>query len=231
MLRASTLACFIGVNTTPHTPHDGHTEHAGKARVEVERRREDQTKYFGNLLIVHKQDNQRDNDVDDCHKWHNQGREVCNTLNAADDDDAQYRRDSNTGVQRWDRPRVFHSGGNTVGLHARQEVSGCQNHGDCKNAAINQHERRCFGVSVCLFDVVGRPTTVLPGVFILLFVNLRQRTLNERGRGAQQGHRPHPKDRAWSTKSNCGSNAGNIANADAASQRHHQRLERRDAIF
>src|SRR5699024_6080647 len=83
VLRASTLACFIGVNTTPHTPHDGHTEHAGKARVEVERRREDQTKYFGNLLIVHKQDNQRDNDVDDCHKWHNQGREVCNTLNAA----------------------------------------------------------------------------------------------------------------------------------------------------
>src|SRR5699024_9556149 len=230
VLRTSTLACFIRVNTAAYTPHDGHTEHAGKACVEVKRRREDQSKYFWDLLIVRKQDNQRDNDVDDCHKWHDQGREVCNTLNTTDDDDAQYGRDSDTGVQRWDPPRIFNSGGNTVGLHTRQEVSGCQNHGDCKNAAIDQHERRCFGVSVCLLNVVGRPTTVFPSVFFLHFGNQRQRTLNERGRGARQGHRPHPKDRAWSTKSNCGSNAGNIANADAASQRHHQRLERRDTI-
>src|SRR5699024_12562746 len=45
VLRASTLACFIGVTTATYPPPDCYTKHAGKACVEVKRRREDESTY------------------------------------------------------------------------------------------------------------------------------------------------------------------------------------------
>jgi hypothetical protein len=79
------------------------------------------------------------------------------------------------------------------------------------------------------FDVEGRAAAVL--VADLLLVDLAQRRLDEGRTRAQEGHGPHPEYGARATERDGGGHTRDIAGADAAGQRHGQRLERRHTLL
>ena len=218
VLRTSTLTSFIGVDTAANTPHDSDAQHASKSSVQVECGGENQTEYFRNVLVINEQNDKRNNDVDGCHEWNHHGSKRCNTLYTADNNNREDDCQSYTGDGGADAPSIFNSRRNTVGLNAWKEVCSCQNHRDCEDNTVNQHEWSSLGVGVRLFNVVSRTTAVLTGILVLLFIDLSKCTFDKRRCGAQQCHGPHPKNRAWATESNSGCNTRDVANTNASRQ-------------
>src|SRR5699024_9748835 len=181
MLWTRTLACFVGVNATANAPHDRHTQHAGKSSIEIKSRRKNEAEDIWDLLVIRKQDDQREDNINDRHERHDQGRKVRDALHTTDNDDAQQDGDTNTGVQRRNTPSIVDSRGDSIGLYSRKEICSSQDHRHREDTTVDQHEWCGLRVSIGLFNVVGRATAVLTRILVLLFVDLRQRTLNERG--------------------------------------------------
>ena len=81
-----------------------------------------------------------------------------------------------------------------------------------------------------LFDVVGR-TAQEAAVLLLHLPDLRQSGFDECRGGADNGHCPHPEDRAGAAGGDSGCNAGDIARADTGCGGNHHRLEGADGLL
>ena len=65
----------------------------------------------------------------------------------------------------------------------------------------------------------------------LLFPDLREGRFDVGGAGAEEGDGPHPEDGTRAAEEDGGGDAGDVAGADAATERHGEALERGDAFL
>lgn len=215
-MRTGTLAGFVRVDAALDAPGDGGAEQTAHDGIGTECAVNDQGEDIGNLLPVDANDNDGDNNVGLCHEGHDDTRELSDTLQAAEDDEAQYRRNDGSADRFINAEGFVPRRRDRVALHTRAENARSE----------DRHDGECPGIGLALqalFNIESRTAAVL--VLNLFFVNLAERRFDKCGRGAEECHYPHPEKCAWATVADGGGNASNSAGSYATGKGHRQSLK------
>lgn len=221
----ATTTGLVRVQATLDALHHGRTGEAAEDGVEVKRALEDRGEHRGNVLIVQRDDNGANAQVDDRHDGNEQAGHLGETTRATEDGSGHKNGENGTDNPR--RPLVCPAVlGERVG-----DVEGGE---QVEAAHVGQDEdgREERGQPVLLegrLDVVGRAAVGV--VRAALLVDLRERRLDECGRAAEGCDNPHPEDSAGATRGNGDGDTGDVTDADARGRRYHEGAERRNLSF
>ncbi len=224
-VRARALAGLVRVDAALDAPADRRAD----ARHGREGVRDDQHEDPRQLPDVQQDDDDRQQHVTDGHERHHDLREMRDTLDAAEDDEAEQQHDAHgrdqLGVGHRSE-RGFEDAGAAEGeigrvadgvrLHRREQ----QAYGE--DGRDGEDPRVPF-LAHGLLDVIRRAAAELALVFFL--VDLAERRFDVGGCRAEERDDPHPEDGTGAAETDCCGDAGDVAGADAARQRHRQRLE------
>lgn len=223
-MRRSALACLIGINAALHAPGDGGAKHAAQNGIHAEGAREDEPEDMRNLLIVDADDDDGDNDVGLRHEGNDDARELGDASQAAENNEAEKRRDNCRSDRRLNLKSLRPGGGNRVALNTGAE----------KDRSEDRNDREGPGIGLAVeafFNIKGRAAAVLSVNLFLIY--LTERRFHKGGRGAEEGNHPHPEQGAGAAEADGRGDASDVARADAACKRHGERLEARepDVVF
>ncbi len=177
-----------------------------------------------NLLVVDADDDDGNYDVGLRHEGDDDARELGNALQAAENNEAEKRRDNRGGDRRFNLKSLRPGGSNRIALDPGTE----------KDRSKNRNDREGPGIRLAVeafFNIKGRAAAVL--TVDLLLIDLTERRFHEGGRGAEESNHPHPEQGSGAAKADGRGDARNVARADAARQRHGERLKARepDVVF
>ena len=205
-------------------------ERAGEAaerRLEVERIAEDVGDDAREDPDVHKHDDERHHDIQQAHDRHEHARDIGQALAAAEHAQGeQHRKDRADDVRRAALDIEAEAAERIL-----QVVGG--EHIKAHDIGQDQHDREHDAEPALMQRLlhVVRRAAVAAAVRIALFVDLRERRLDERTRTADQRHDPHPEHGAEATETDGRGHADDVARADARRRGHHERTEGRNAAL
>ena len=216
-----TLARLVRENAAFDAHRDRAADNAAADRVHSEGAAENGRENGWDRLVIVADDDQRHQDVGECHKRGHDRGHAGNATDAAENDEAEKHRQPDAGSQRIDRESVRHRGRNAVRLDGRQENAagkdGDQGEDDAEPAKAE-----------ALLDE-GEGAAAVTG-FMLEAENLREGRFDESRRGAEKGHDPHPEDSAGAAESDGRCDADDVAGADAAGEGDTEGFEGGDAF-
>ena len=229
-------ARFIGIQAALDALHEGGRAEACRAaedRLEIERARENAAQHLGQHAGVDHHDDERHDDVQHAHDRHEHARDLDDAVAVAEDADAYEEREQRAAD---DRQEMRARGSNeriieVIARHAVDEVEGGE-HVEADRIGRDQRDRENNAeapASESRLDIVGR-AAVAAALGAALFIDLRERALDKGGRAANQSDEPHPEHRAVAADGDSVGDADDIARADAARRRDHQRFKRADRL-
>ncbi len=217
-------AGLVGEEAALDAVEHGGSQPAGDAAsrlLEAEGAHDDVAEHAGHLAEVHDHHDDGEQQVDAGHERHDDLGHLGDLANAAEDDDAGQRRDGESGHQRRQAERAFDGAGDRVGLHRVEDEAEGDDQRDRENDGGP-------GRAQAARDVEGRSAAVLT-FLVLDLEELGQRAFGVGGGHADQGHHPHPEDRAGAAQIEGDGDAGEVAGADPGREADRQGLEGRDA--
>ncbi|MNQ83551.1 hypothetical protein D3C85_986350 [compost metagenome] len=216
-VRRAAQAGFVGEQPTLDAHQDGRTDTAGEGRLQAEGALDDKHEGGRHRFEVHADHYQGHEDVGQRHHRHQDVGALGDTLDAAEYDQADHHRDGDATQLGGDAEGVVQRIGHGVGLQrVEAETEGHQQQ--------DREDDRQPALTEAMENVEGRAAAV-SAIGLTALVQLRQRTLEEAGGHAQQGHQPHPEHRPRATQGNGHRHAGDVAGSDATGNRQHQGLE------
>ena len=213
---------LTGEDGALRTPDDRTAEGRTDHLILAEGTGEDQLEDGGQLGDVQEENDECHDDVDTGHERDDLLGDRADTLHAAEDDEGERGSDDETGDPLGNTERDDDGLGNGVGVDARLR-QGEADHGD-DGEDVAQRVRLEEAA-----DVVGRATAVL--TVDLLLEELCHRTLDERGRRAQNGDHPHPKQCTGAAVEDGRGHARDVARTHTARNGHAEGLERGQTRF
>ena len=219
-VRSGTDTGLVRVEAALDAVHHRRTGEATEDGLEVESATEDRREHRGNVLVVERDDDEADTQVDDRHDGHEQASDVRQATGAAEDRAGHQHREDDADNPRRPLVRPAVMGESVSDVEGGEQV-------EAAHVGQNEDRREERGKPVLLeshLDVVGRTTVGVVGP--LLLVDLRKRRLDEGGRATEGRDDPHPEDGAGAAKRHGRCHTGNVADAHARGRGDHQGAER-----
>ncbi len=180
------LSGLVGEDAALDAHRNGGADDAAADRVDAEGVRDDGGEHRRDVLDMECDDDEGKEDVSRRHERRDDGGDIGNSPDAAEDNDPEDRRQGDAGDERIHGESVVHSRGKAIGLHGRQE----EPTGNDRDDGESDTQPALFQT---LLDEAERTASVA-GVMREL-VNLGERGLYESRGSAEKGHHPHPEHR------------------------------------
>ena len=224
-------AGFIGEAATryaeAHRIHDGNgdrTDDAAFYRGGIKCHHQDEVKTMRNVFDVENDAGKTSHDVEDSHAGNDNGRNLGNRSDTADDDGKSHdSQDCAYNFIRHTEGRID-SGGNRIRLRHVADTEGSK---DSEESESSTEEEAGFFV----FEAVlhGEHRAALHFTLCIHFTELEAKhTFRELGRKAEACGDPHPDQRARTAGEHCRRDADDITGTDGRSECSHQCRERRN---
>ena len=216
-----THAGLVGVQAALDAPHDARTGKAAERRLEIERIAEDVGDDAREDLDVHENDDERHEDVQHAHDRHEHARDIGQALAAAEHAQGeQHRKDRADDIRRAALDIEAEAAERILQVVGREHIK-------AHDIGQDQHDREHDAEPALMQRLlhVVRRAAVAAAVRIALFVDLRERRLDERTRTADQRHDPHPEHGAEAAETDGRGHTDDVARADARRRGHHRRTK------
>ena len=189
--------------------HDGRADAAARRRAPAEGALDNACEDLGQLLQVHRHDDQGQQDVAQRHDRDEPAADARDAVDAAKDDHQRQECEEEAHPCRVETEGRFPGGADRVALHRVE--------GEAKGDGDQDGEQDAHPTAPqALFHIIGRPADERLLAFLL--IKLGQRRLDKRARRAQQGDQPHPEHGARPADGHGGRHARQVARADTARQ-------------
>ena len=224
-IRCRAHTCFVRVQTALHAVHDAAAGEAAHHGLEVKCVAEDRREHTRYIPDVQADNEQRNQYIQDTHERNKDFGDACQTLCAAEYHYAEQERQNDTDERRRDNRMVEleHRERGLQIVRRQHVIADCIDQDDEYREDDTQP-----ALAECIAHVVRR-TAVAAAVRCTLFVNLRERRLDEGGCTAEQCGYPHPEDSARSAEADCRGYTDDVARADTRRGGDHECAERGNA--
>ncbi|KWV88353.1 hypothetical protein PFLmoz3_01248 [Pseudomonas fluorescens] len=217
-VRRTAQACFVGEHAALYTHDDRAAHQATEGLVEAERALDDGREHGRYVVELQHDHVQGHGDVDQGLDRHQQVGDRGDTLDPADENQAQQHRQREAGVGGVEAEGVVQRVGDSVCLQAVEgKAEGHQQQ--------ERHDHPQPALVQAVLDVIRRAATV--GAFSVgALVQLAEGALDKARRHAHQRGDPHPEHGTRATQRHGNADTGDVTGTHAAGQAEHQRLER-----
>ena len=247
-----TETCFIGENTSlealRHRLFDQHTDTAADERRRLECESEDRGKHRADIGNIQNQNHQRADNVDHCHKRHNDLRKFRNSAQAAENDqcgndqkcntekqmDHVDLRSGNRSQRNVAKERRVHIQNDLIDLSHVTDTKGSKNRKTREKNRQNRGNRAKPLLAVALahtvLQIVHRTAAPFSVSVFSAIINTEQIFRKVRHH-SEKCRYPHPEHCAGTARDDCRGNARDITRTDGCGKSGTQRLELRNGFF